>query len=85
MEVIGDRREVEPDLLGAPREPDQLARAELLRGEGVPDRRYDDFLPLFFPPFLPPLRWLLFGALAILAARCLLIPRLRSPSYCLSS
>ena len=43
--------------------------------------------PLFPPPpplFLPPLLDA-FGVLAIFAARYLLMPFLRSPSYCLSS
>jgi hypothetical protein len=35
--------------------------------------------------FVPPLPWLLLGELAIRAALGLLMPRLRSPSYCLSS
>src|SRR4051812_37972695 len=50
-----------------------------------PAARFCDFepplpLPLFLPPLLDAS-----GELAIDAARCLLIPFLRSPSYCLSS
>src|SRR5215207_6394592 len=56
-----------------------------LRPPSRPAARFCDLLPprplpLFLPPLLEEL-----GALAIDAARCLLMPRLRRPSYCLSS
>src|SRR3954452_21662620 len=50
-----------------------------------PAARFCDLLPpLPLPLFLPPLLEAL-GEFAIEAARCLLIPFLRRPSYCLSS
>src|SRR5215211_719156 len=50
-----------------------------------PAARFCDLLPpLPLPDFLPPLLEAL-GEFAIEAARCLLIPFLRRPSYCLSS
>jgi hypothetical protein len=44
----------------------------------------DFFAARFFAAFLPP-RFSAPGEFAMRAARCLLMPFLRSPSYCLSS